>query len=159
MSKELNKLAAQRGLTVLDRGYGHYQLSGGPLLVNYYPESKNKSAYVAGTVKAKKHVSVEQAIDMCFEQPKNLGKKDKRRRDYKKIKARLYKKNPACLWCPVPLFLNRASLEHIIPLDKGGLDNINNMGLAHIDCNNDRGSKMPELKAFNKQGENNVNTY
>ena len=148
MFKELEKLATKSGLSIKDFGNGHFQLTGGPLLVNYYPHSKNKTAYVAGTVKAKKHVSPAEAVKMCFAQPKCLGKKDKRRRDYKKIKARLYKKNPACLWCVNPLKLSEATLEHIIPLDKGGLDNVNNMGLAHLDCNNNRGSEMPELKTL-----------
>ena len=46
---QLRKLAEPRGLRIIDRGQGHIQLVGGPLLVNYYPLAKKRSAYIAGT--------------------------------------------------------------------------------------------------------------
>jgi len=38
------------GLKAIDRGRGHYQISGGPMLVNYYPTKG--TIYVAGTMDA-----------------------------------------------------------------------------------------------------------
>ena len=64
----LVKLAEKRGLRVEHRGAGHLQILGGSCLVNYYPNSKRRSAYIAGTTgKARRNVTPEQAIEMAFE--------------------------------------------------------------------------------------------
>ena len=75
---DLKTLCKERGVEYIDRGNGHIQLKG-PLLVNYYPDSKLKSAYVAGTKKAAKRVSPEDAIAMCIPDPDNLWHTDRRR--------------------------------------------------------------------------------
>lgn len=64
----ITKLATQRGLTVEDHGNGHFQILGGSCLVNYYPLSKRRSAYIAGTTgKARSNVTPQQAVEMAFE--------------------------------------------------------------------------------------------
>ena len=40
--KSLAQIASKRGLTVEERGPGHFQIIGGTCLVNYYPDSKRK---------------------------------------------------------------------------------------------------------------------
>lgn len=141
----LQALAESRGVKYIKKPNGHIQLKG-PLLVNYYPSSKSKSAYVAGTKKAAKHVTPEQAINMCFEAPtlqadkpekRSKGSRDKRRKMLKKIKT--------CNWCAKPLTLDTSTIEHIVPLARGGLDCANNRTLACKECNELRGSDMPEL--------------
>ncbi len=70
MSTPLQKLAAKRGLRVEERGSGHFQIIGGSCLVNYYPYSKRRSAYIAGaTGRARQGVSDKDAIEMAFEEP------------------------------------------------------------------------------------------
>ena len=70
MNKQiLNKVvsaAREKGLRVNDCGNGHLQIIGGPLLVNYWPESKKKSAYVDGTSSKKTNITPEQAVAMAF---------------------------------------------------------------------------------------------
>lgn len=144
--KQLESAAKAKGITIVDRGNGHLQLTGGPLLVNYYPESKKRTAYVAGTTKKTVGVDPEKAIAMCFAAPVSQGKKDSRRKTYKSIKKNLYRKSKKCLWCKHVFPLDQMTLEHIIPLDRGGLDNENNMALACATCNHDRGNNMPELE-------------
>ena len=144
--KQLESAAKAKGITIVDRGNGHLQLTGGPLLVNYYPESKNRTAYVAGTTKRAVGVDPERAVSMCFTAPVSRGKKDSRRKTYKSIKWKLYQKSKRCHWCKELFKLKDLTLEHIIPLDRGGLDNANNMTLACAPCNHARGNNMPELE-------------
>lgn len=141
----LTKMAKERGLQVIERGSGHFQITGGPLLVNYYPGSKKRSAYVAGTTSKKVGVSPQQAVEMAFKAPTAV-RKDQRRKSYRGIKLQLLKKSAKCKWCNAKLTMETATLEHIIPLSRGGLDNKNNMALACEPCNKARGSDMPELK-------------
>lgn len=143
--KELEKLCEQRKVKLVDKGNGHLQLQG-PLLVNYYPNSKKRSAYVAGSVKAATHVSPQQAVAMCFKPPKPQGKIAQRKKSYTRLKRRMLKKQKTCYWCDEPLTDETATVEHIIPLSRGGLDNDNNRTLAHESCNRARGNSMPELK-------------
>jgi len=140
-------LAEGAGVEFIKKGANHYQFKG-LLLVNYYPNSKDKSAYIAGTKKAHKNVTPEQAVAMCFKAPVNLGAVDKRNGNSRKIRAKMIRKGIArCHWCETPLTLDTSTIEHIIPLVRGGLDNANNRKLACLKCNNDRGGDMPELDA------------
>jgi len=132
-------------IEVIDRGNGHIQLKG-KLLVNYYPNTKKCSAYVAGTRKAETHVTIQRAIEMTY-LPPDVKPYKKRRRNTKPIRQKMLKKSTACHWCGNKLTLNTSTLEHIIPLHRGGLDNENNMALACPECNQKRGHNMPELEA------------
>ena len=147
MGGKLKQIAEARGVEVVNRGNGHWQLKG-PLLVNYYPDSKSKSAYVAGTKKARKGVTPEEAVNMCFQAPQLQGAKDKRKNGSRAKRAALIRRGvTSCHWCNKPLTLDDSTLEHIIPLAIGGLDNANNRTLACAGCNHGRGSKMAELTA------------
>lgn len=145
--KALAKAAASHGLEVIDRGNGHYQIIGGALLVNYYPDSKRKSAYIAGMVSAHHGVDENQAVSLALK-PKATVQRDKRQKTYVPIKKRLYKKSNLCYRCGQEIIVfSDATLEHIVPLSKGGLDNPNNMALSHEGCNLMAGNSMPRKKA------------
>jgi len=137
------KAANKAGVEFKDCGNGHIQLKG-QLLVNYYPQSSKCSAYVAGTRKRRTWVSPAQAVEMA-KAPPPISPNNKRRRNTKPIKEKLFRKIKNCHWCHTPLTLETATLEHIIPLHRGGLDNENNMTLACDECNQKRGHDMPEL--------------
>ena len=67
-SDQLSAIAAKRGLRVEERGMGHFQILGGSCLVNFYPYSKRRSAYIAGTTgRAVHNVTPEQAVEMAFQ--------------------------------------------------------------------------------------------
>ena len=151
--------ARAKGLEVRFRGEAgnHVQILG-PLLTNYYPDAKKRSAYVAGTTKRVNNVTPEQAVEMALKAPKiaTSDRKAVRRfsKNHRKTAHRILRERDGdrCHWCkeamifrgePGPL---SATLEHIIPLNRGGLDNLNNMALAHRKCNHDRGHDMPELE-------------
>lgn len=147
--------ARKRGCNVVQRGDGHYQITGGPMLVNYYPESKRRSAYVAGTKIARVFVTPCEAVAMAFAPPPVADRyaKDGRQRHYFAEKKKMLAIHPFCHWrkCKLSLRGNvpgtvKATIEHVIPLYRGGLDNDNNRKLACEPCNTKRGSDMPELK-------------
>ena len=144
--KKLEKLATEKGLTVVDRGNGHLQIVGGPLLVNYYPLSKKHSAYVAGTTSKKTGVTPENAVEMAFIPPPVAVTKDRRKGNYRSEKRKMIQICNKCHWCGIKLTLETATMEHVIPLYRGGLDNANNRVLACKPCNSRRGHEMPELR-------------
>ncbi len=149
MTFESFKKAAEKiGLTAADRGNGHWQVRG-KLLVNYYPESKNRSAYIAGTTKkAMMHASMLDVFKLATEVP-NIDKKAQRKKSYRGHKLRLLQRNPSCNWCQCKLDEASATIDHVIPLSRGGLNNANNFVLACSACNLKRGSQMPEIKSCN----------
>ena len=144
----LENVASSRGLRVVDRGQGHLQITGGPLLVNYYPLAKKRSAYIAGTTSRVVNVTPEQAVEMAFIPPKikGISEREKRRGNYRNKRSKLLKKNSRCHWCKKELTLDSSTLDHAIPLALGGLDNANNWVLACEPCNHERGHAMPELR-------------
>lgn len=53
--------------------------------------------------------------------------------------------NWKCCWCgkecrPEPGYRNSVSLEHIVPRSEGGTDDIENLAMACVRCNNKRGT-------------------
>ena len=152
MSKDsiLKKLRAECekiGAELVECGNnGHFQIKG-KLLVNYYPFSKKLTAYVAGTTTGKKSCTPAEAVLMSKTQPM-LAKKGVRTDGARAKRAAMIKKGiTTCYWCGMKLTLNTSTIEHIIPLSTGGLENANNRTLACKDCNEARGNTMPELEA------------
>lgn len=54
--------------------------------------------------------------------------------------------------------MKEATIDHIIPLSKGGRDEINNMQLAHDDCNQLKADSMPgeDYDEDNSEGKQNI---
>jgi hypothetical protein len=69
--KTLQSLAKKSGLTIKKCGQsGHIQIIGGTCVVNYWPESKKRSAHIEGsTGGGRRGVTPEQAIEMAFSAP------------------------------------------------------------------------------------------
>ena len=148
ISADIAAIAKRYGASVDVKPNGHFQLRG-DLLVNYYPLSKTRTAYVAGTTKGVKHCTPENAVKLCFSAPQEVGKDsmDKRKRNTRKRRQKLLNRGVTrCHWCGCELTLDTSTLEHIIPLKRGGLDNDNNTTLACESCNQKRGHDMPELR-------------
>lgn len=147
LETDLRDAAAARGATVHHKGNGHYQVKG-RLLVNYYPLSKKRTAYVDATTHGKHYVSPTEAVEMAFTPPPiaSADKKDTRHGHSRNQRIRLIRKNgPYCHWCGCKVTVNTSTVEHVIPLHRGGLDNANNRVLACQPCNHKRGHDMPEL--------------
>lgn len=136
------------GYTPVNHGGGHWQITGGPLIVNFYPFARfGSKIYVSGT-KSGYHGGLAEAIAAVSTAPELKGDKDgywnKGKR--KRVRAKLMGVDPHCYWCRRRVNTLSATLDHKIPLSRGGLNNENNIVLACGKCNQERGSKMPELK-------------
>ena len=65
--ESLQELAQGHGLRVVERGAGHFQILDGNCLVNYYPHSKKRSAFIDGTTgKAQHGITPEKAFEMAL---------------------------------------------------------------------------------------------
>ena len=144
--QKIIKLAGKQGVELTIRPNGHIQIHG-ELLVNYYPNSERMTAYVAGTTKGYHRITPEQALQLAFNQPDKVKRPAKRKGKTRAKRARLLKKDNKCFWCGRELTLDTSTLEHKIPIIRGGLDNANNWALACEECNTGRGSEMTELAA------------
>ena len=152
LETDLRDAAAARGATVSEKGPGHYQIRG-RLLVNYYPFSKKRTAYVAQTTHGKHHTSPTDAVAMAFAPPPIAPEhhKDDRGGNSKRKRQQIGRRMGwFCYWCKCALTLSTSTLEHIVPLNRGGLDNANNRVLACKPCNHARGHDMPELTQSEK---------
>jgi 5-methylcytosine-specific restriction endonuclease McrA len=85
--------------------------------------------------------------------------RDKRHRDAGKLSVEtlqlVYENNIkqyltlTCVYCLKPIKFGDDSLEHIVPLIKGGANNIENLAVACRSCNSSKGSKtLLEFKEY-----------
>jgi len=148
VGEQIRRYAKERGAIVTDLGSGHFQIRGS-LLVNYYPLSRRKTAYVASTKRGRYNVTPEEAVNIAFVAPPiATGPRDKDRRHGKsrQQRRRLFRvSGPHCHWCRKLLTIDTSTIEHKIPLARGGLDNANNRVLSCGPCNWTRSHNMPEL--------------
>lgn len=151
---QFRKLAKRFEVQVVDHGNGHWQVRS-RLIVNYYPFSKRGATiFVNGQSNAVIHGSMEDAIKAALlppgvvriEERLSTGRSRTERR-------RLWAKDQYCYWCRVRLALTPsasglplATLDHFIPLGRGGTNRRENLVLACNPCNHRRGSDMPELQ-------------
>jgi len=140
----MKELAEKLNVEIIYKDAHHIQFIG-QLLVNYYPHSKGKTAYIAGTKKGIHGVNFNRTIKMA-NRPPSIKKNHDRRKPHWGLKKKLLEKNNICHWCPTELTHETATIEHIIPLGRGGLDNPNNITLACKPCNETRGNNMPEME-------------
>ena len=60
--------------------------------------------------------------------------------------------NPICRYCGQQLNSKSATVDHLIPLDRGGLSNEDNFGLACSDCNYAKANMTEEEYISFKKG-------
>ncbi len=143
---KLRDLCDAHKLELIVRANGHIQVKGA-YLVNYYPFAKKPTIYIAGTAGKSTYNTPEEVVRLAVGHAKTfkVEARDKRPKNTQARKKRLWAAGcKSCHWCKVEFErFEDATLEHIIPLSKGGLDNPNNTTLAHAKCNNDRGNLLP----------------
>ena len=153
---QLQNAAKKAGLQVVQKDDHHYQIIGGAMIVSYYPHSKKQTAYVCGTRQSKTGVTPREAVAMAGLPPAYTGTVKRKRKHYQLWRRKLWRKQGSlCHWCGMPMMRTTqddpgsvallATIEHVIPLARGGLDNANNIVLAHLGCNSRRGHDMPEI--------------
>lgn len=140
-----SKVKIPNGVTVLQLSEYHWQING-VILINHYPLSKRRTAYIQNTTEGISNVGVKQVLKWANNPskiPRNkLPTKVKRKNNYRSEKRQLISSGVCdCFWCKKPL-MDDYTLEHIIPLSKGGLDCWSNWTLAHLKCNEKHGDKI-----------------
>jgi 5-methylcytosine-specific restriction endonuclease McrA len=123
----------------------HWQINGA-ILINHYPMSKKRTAYIQNTTGGISNVTPSQALKWAANPesiPRNLlPKATSRKRNYKSAKRKLIAQGiDKCFWCKKALN-DDVTIEHIVPLSIGGLDCKSNWSLAHKKCNQDQGNKL-----------------
>lgn len=140
--QKLRELCPRHGLELTERPNGHIQVRGA-MLVNYYPAARTRTAYVAGTAAPIKHATAEKVVAIAGGKEGFAVGKVERRKSYRSVKVKLLARTNKCHWCTAKLTLRTATLDHLIPLSRGGLNNMNNYVLACEPCNKARGNDLP----------------
>lgn len=61
----------------------------------------------------------------------------------KRTKNYLLRKSNLCALCGKPIEkMKDATIDHIVPLSKGGVHGVKNMQLAHLKCNQKKGNNL-----------------
>ena len=139
------QMAEAEGLKARDCGNGHWQIIG-PLVVNYYPDAKGgPTIYVRGTHRSTTKGGPKKAIQAAKIPPPKTKLTERDQSLNRLHKRRMLKKDPRCYWCKKKLDRRAATVDHVVPLGRGGSNNPNNLVLSCLGCNQGRGSDMPEV--------------
>ncbi len=151
--QEFARLAFSAGARVEDCGAGRWRVSG-RLRVDYWPRfPAGPLLHVVGTRGPTRCCSPERAIAAAFELPPLVRKRVRRNRlstshgERLKIEAWL-RQGRRCYWCKRACASDETTIEHLIPLARGGTHKPENIAAACEPCNCSRGSEMPELRSL-----------
>lgn len=84
---------------------------------------------------------LDEPYDFSKHNKNKKNRKNKHRTNTSK-KRFLWNKNPYCYYCKVRLKIREATVDHVIPLSKGGSIAIENCVLACSSCNVNKGNKL-----------------
>jgi hypothetical protein len=130
--------AERSGLIATKKGY-QWMLRGGTYSVNYYP-TKDR-AYINGMAKGFRCDAAE-AILLATEGPPDIGKRAERKGSNRRHKWAMLRRSNLCHWCKCVLTIHTATIDHVIPIGRGGADQRDNMVLACEPCNKKRGCTL-----------------
>lgn len=82
----------------------------------------------------------QKSIQLIF--PFSLSRSSIKREHSKRQKSLIFGNDTIkyCCYCEIPLSFEEATVEHIIPISKGGPDKLENLTIACPSCNNHRDS-------------------
>lgn len=144
--KEFEKKVKAAGLEPKDCGRYHWRIEGGDYEVNWYPRSKGKTIYINGLGRrgTQTNGDIETAIRLAKEPPsiKPPDGRTGRKGSYRGVKRKLLKISRLCFWCNAHLSNGKATVDHKIPLMRGGSNAQDNMVLACDPCNKEKGNNI-----------------
>lgn len=143
----LDKVAEKLGLKIRSCGDGHFRVEGGKYEVNYYPDSRQRTIYVKtmGMSATIKYGSWEKAFEFANILPREgfiRAHERSRRKPMRWEKKFLFRSGNLCYLCGKILSLDTATVDHFIPISKGGTNEIENLRLACKECNKNKGNKL-----------------
>jgi len=66
----------------------------------------------------------------------------RRRRTNRILRAKLIVSDSCCYYCGYSLTLNDSTLDHVLPVSKGGTNRLDNLVLACYECNQEKADKI-----------------
>jgi 5-methylcytosine-specific restriction endonuclease McrA len=139
---EFDQTCRRYGLRARKLSDNRWEVSGGPLVVIYNPSAG--SYRVVGTRRPRRG-SMRRAIKAAQKRPPLSRTRDSRPESWRDTKRRMLEDDNRCHWCGRRLRLSTATMDHVIPLARGGSNHPRNLVLACEACNQTRGHDMPEL--------------
>jgi 5-methylcytosine-specific restriction endonuclease McrA len=115
----------------------------GKVTSNYYPSSSK--IYITKTTKGfvGTEAEAEHYADVPEDIPEGAIPLSERKNSYASLRNRLYKNGKTnCHICGEYVEKCDASIEHIIPLSKGGSNLLDNLSISHRKCNELRGNSF-----------------
>lgn len=139
--KKIKPLAEKEGVEVRRCSEYHFQLKS-IFLVNVYPTKA--TFYVQGTNHKLRYYDLNQLIEV------SKGNKDletdrakKKRRTKARSRNRMWEESKICFYCGYEIAaIEDASIEHKVPLSRGGSNRRDNLALSHKACNRTRGNSL-----------------
>ncbi len=148
--KMFQAMATVRGLTAVDCGNHHWRLVGGLVQVNWYPLSRRNTIYCNGTTgRTSFSGNAADAIGAALGEARTMApgaKKTKRMGAHRSRKIRLKwwaAQRRSCHWCRERFEeFRRMTLDHVVPLFRGGSNLEDNLVPACETCNRRRGHEL-----------------
>lgn len=138
---DMEELSLDHGLEFKKRSKYHYQLKG-LFLLNIYPTTR--AVYVQGSNGKTSYSSLEELAELANGDIELSGvEKGKRVSGGGRRRALWDSGERKCFVCGKE-FKNRneATLEHRVPLSRGGSNRRDNLALSHNECNQSRGNSL-----------------
>lgn len=146
--------AGSAGLVAVHCSGWHWQVRGGPIIVNFYPTKG--TVYVNGAVEKcrERAWTPEAVVGIAINGPRKQRGDD--RRSCRAEKQERWNRGPrVCCWCGTAFAtIADATVEHVLPLSRGGSNRVENIRLACQPCNRARGSAIASPSKSPKTGAN-----
>ncbi len=137
------------GFTAVDCGRGHWRIVGSLVMVNWYPFSKKRTIYVNGTTASTSATGgIREAIQAAEGHlpTMQVGSTPTKRKGAtwaRRVKDQWFKRGKVvCHVCRRELTRNTCTIDHNIPLTRGGSNLPDNRRPACEGCNQDKGHKL-----------------
>lgn len=147
--------AAVAGIAVHDRGDGFFRVHSPSIRVDVWEAEGHRSCYVEQHCDPWHAGGLEEAIRLACTPPARRDANSRPKRPQpdrmRALKAHAVCRDAQedgsvlCHWCRVPLAPAHMTLDHMIPLARGGVNTLRNLVVACEACNRWRASEMPEL--------------
>lgn len=147
--EEIESAVTGAGLTWRTCSATHWQVLGGIALVNVHRGKSGFTVYVQGMGKGRKADSPKDVVESALRF--NAITKSTKRKRCGGAKRRKWKqaisrgKFPSCHWCKMTFVeIQQATIDHVIPLSRGGSNGDDNLVLACEPCNSRRKNNVTE---------------
>lgn len=144
---DLQAVCQDLGASLKDCGNGHWQVRGGPFAkpINYYPGTRK--VYLSGAVRGYFVRDICDEIESLAEGQKPKGGSRVRRMkssEARKVRGNLWFRGTRCChWCNKRFESeDSATIDHVVPLSKGGSNRQDNLVLACEECNAERADSL-----------------